>query len=278
MIRLATLTVRIAILAIVQTTLMVCSSAPAALAAAPMVSQGKTVIQPSSSEPATETRTFALRSGGKLTVSNVNGYIKISAWDKNEVALTANFKPSIDDEHMRLEVNSTDKALELKADFSEDYRRRYKMTGPIRGGAQSCDMELKVPRQIISNINSLNGTVQISATSGKSRVYVVNGRIALEDVNGDIKVSIVNGDINGSIQNNRNLDLSTVNGSINVKLLKPNGNFRAYNVTGSIKLQTPGANDVEVKNLGGPTTTKATFGNGNAKMAFSTVNGSIVVQ
>ena len=273
--RLTTLTFRMAILAMAQAAFMACCPpTPAAHAAAPMASQiasqGKTVIQPSSPEPATETRAFALRSGGSLRVSNVNGSIKISAWDKNEVALTADFKPSSDGDHVRLKVDSADGSLEL---IAKHPKNRIRLSGSRMGA--SCDMELKVPHQIANNINSVNGTIQISGTSGKNRVNTVNGGIALENVNGNITVSTVNGSISGSIQNVEDiLNVSSVNGSINLKLLKPNGALRASWVNGSMNLQTPGANNVEVTKR----RAKATFSNGGASMVLSTVNGSIVVQ
>ncbi|MDR1841831.1 MAG: hypothetical protein LBQ86_07905, partial [Holophagales bacterium] len=68
----------------------------------PMMAQ-TVVIQPSSTQTtrsaprsviAAETRTFALNSGGRLKIkANGDIDIKVSAWDKNEVALTANFTP-----------------------------------------------------------------------------------------------------------------------------------------------------------------------------------------
>ena len=81
-------------------------------AAIPMMAQ-TTTIQPPTSADVTEKRTFALQSGGSLKVSTINGGVKLTAWDRNEVALTAEFKANSDGDHTRLEVDSKNNSLEL---------------------------------------------------------------------------------------------------------------------------------------------------------------------
>jgi DUF4097 and DUF4098 domain-containing protein YvlB len=234
--------------------------------AIPMMAQTMTIQPPpSATAPATEARTFALQSGGKLKVSNVNGDIAISAWDKNEVALTAKFKSTGNGEYPRIEADSNSSSLELIVKYPKEKENQ--------GG--SCEMELKVPRRIVGNISTVNGKVALSNLQGEQKIATVNGNIAMENIGGSLKASTVNGGIQGELQKlEGDLKISTVNGSIKVKLIDPDGKFKASTVNGSVKLQNHSAKDLEI-NKG---STKATFGSGRNNLTFSTVNGSITVE
>ncbi|MCL1894425.1 MAG: DUF4097 family beta strand repeat-containing protein [Holophagaceae bacterium] len=239
----------------------------AALIAIPLMAQS-TTIQPPTSANTTETRTFALQSGGKLDVSTINGRIKVTAWNKNEVGLTAEFKSDSDGKHTRLEVDSTTSSLELTVKHPQNFDRR--------GSRQSavCNLELFVPSTIVGKINTVNGSIMINSVDGKLKLKTVNGSISLEDASGDIDVSATNGSIKGSVKDiEDNLDISTVNGSIKVKLHNPNGTLHASRVNGSVKVNTPGASNFE----SGKRNVKATFGNGKATYKIKTVNGSITI-
>ena len=252
----------------------------AACIAFPMMAQ-TTTIQPSGSASATETRTFALQSGGRLKISSISGDVSVSAWDKDEVALTASFKPNGNGEHMRIDVESDKYLLELIVKIQESNLQK------ITVG--SCDIELKVPRQILSNINIVNGKVKLDAITGESITNVVNGNIVFENTNGNINGSVVNGNITGSIHNiDVDLNLSTVSGDIKVELLNPNGNLRASSVTGSVKIPSGVKNvtndEKKIESLVIPSGVRflteknvATKFDGNAYMKFRTVNGSIII-
>ena len=224
------------------------------------------VIQPSGSSPAKEIRTFEIQSGGDLKITNVNGGIKVTAHDKNEVALTATFTPSRkNDEYPRIEVDSKKNYLELIVKYPN---------GKNLDG-MCCEMELFVPRQINSKINTVNGSIELNEIEGSHNVNTVNGSVALDSVNGNIGASSVNGSVMGTLQKNKgDLKASTVNGSIKFTLSDPNCTLNASTVNGKVTLNTLGAREVTTKKH----SVSATFGNGDAKIKLTTVNGSIVVQ
>jgi DUF4097 and DUF4098 domain-containing protein YvlB len=243
----------------------------AALIAMPIMAQTET-IHPTTTSPVTETRTFALQSGGSLKIDILNGAIKVSAWDKDQVAMTANFRPSSDDEHAMLEIDSKSSSLELVVKRRENFFARARM-GERKEAY--CDIELKVPRRLASNVSTVNGKIELDSIFGETKVKSVNGAIRLKDIGGDIVARTVNGDLNGAVRNIENdLDISTVNGDVDVKLIKPDATFIASTVNGAIKVATPGAQGLEIKKR----SARAAFGNGSAKIKFRTVNGDISVQ
>jgi DUF4097 and DUF4098 domain-containing protein YvlB len=237
----------------------------AILIAAPMVAQ-KITIQPSGLAAATETKTFPLRSGGKLKISNRNGDIKVTAWDSDEVALTANFKPNSNDDHAWIEANSGNGSLEFIVKHPEGRN--------IRRSA-SCEMELKVPRRLTFDVNSRNGTVSLQAVTGTIAVETRNGSIVLDNVSGGVNAATRNGEVSGQVQNlGENIDMSTRNGSIDVKLLNPSGTLLAASRNGRIKLETPGAQNQRITG----NTVRANFAEGKGNINLNTRNGSIVVK
>jgi beta-lactamase regulating signal transducer with metallopeptidase domain/DUF4097 and DUF4098 domain-containing protein YvlB len=268
--------------------------------ATPQESTGRLTIQPPSPAPYSESRVFALEKGGKLEIINVNGAIIVSGWDKDEVALKADFRAGGTDEHIILQVDSIKNILKLVVEYPK------RLQGTNFHGA-FCTMELKVPNRLNCTLSTMNGSIALADVTGNHKVKPINGRvnlnnisgdidvansngdIALDNIGGDIRLSTANGFIVGSIANIENkLDVTTSNGDIKMKLLHPKGSFEASTMNGQIKLQAPGAqNYKETKNDTGQTyeggkplvekTVRATFP-GNARMKFNTINGSIVVE
>jgi len=234
--------------------------------AIPMMAQ-TTVIQPSAPNPVTETRTFALKSGGRLKINSTNGNIKISAWDRDEVALTANFKPSSRNKaHSKIKVKSNTNSLELTVEHPKEINE-----------IGSCQLELKVPNYAASNIDIKYGSIVINGITGKINAETKYGDIVLENVSGNINASTKYGSVSGSIQNiEDNLDIFTKYGNIKFKLLNPNGYFTATSKYGNIRVP-PGARNVEVGKSSGKSTIKARY-DGAANMRFFTKYGSVSVQ
>ncbi|MCL1908042.1 MAG: hypothetical protein FWG12_01590 [Holophagaceae bacterium] len=239
----------------------------AALIAIPAMAQTMT-IQPLTSAAATEKRSFALHSGGNLTVATINGAVKVTAWDRNEVTLTAEFKANSDGDHTLLEIDSKNNSLGLTVKHPKNRDSK----GPRQSAV--CNLELMVPRNIVGNINTVNGSIGFTSITGNNKANAVNGSITLEDVSGNLNVNAVNGTISGSVRDiDKSLDVSTVNGTIKVKLINPNGTVQVSKVNGSVKLNTPGAYDlVSEKNK-----VSAKFGSGMATLKFRTVNGSVTI-
>ena len=238
--------------------------------AAPLAAQ-KAVIQPPTAARATETRTLKLNDGGKLRVGNINGYVKIYAWDKEEVALSAEFASGGDGKHASIESDNSADSLKLLVKFPKTDKKLFKS----HKGA-NCNIELFVPSRVEGDIESVNGEVRVKGLAGNNKFGTVNGKIILEDVAGKIKVSTVNGSIDANVQNIENaLNMSTVNGSIKLKVDgKLDAQLVANTVNGKVKIDSHAATNLET----GRFKTKAKFGNGRADISLETVNGSITVE
>lgn len=245
------------------------------------------VLQPSKADQVTEVRTVPLASGSALRVKNVNGYIHVVAWDKDEVEFTGAFKPSSKDEHVKVVIESTSKGLEIRGEYPKAKSRWGFYRGP------ECRMDLKVPRKVMPTLETVNGDIELAGTLGEAqatsvngaivaknleeafKAQTVNGGITLEHVKGGLHLNTVNGAIRGRGLDGRGkgLDASTVNGGITLQITGLKGHFRATTVNGGLSFQAQGAEQVEVQK----NRMSAFFPGSDQDLSFSTVNGGITV-
>ena len=225
----------------------------------------------------TEQRTEKLAQGSKLWVKNRNGGIRVTGWDKDEVALTAQIR---DSERRRVELVLQRKGsdLDIEAVFQQPSWSFGIYISP------RCEMTLQVPRRILGHFRTTNGTVAVEHLEGYARCEATNGAILVTDVRGEVYVDTTNGPIearhlaarikgsttngrivleevtggirlettNGSIRA-RNLDgwgegihLESTNGGIEVELGKATGDLIAENSNGSVEIKVAGAQVIEI--------------------------------
>jgi len=255
---------------------------------APLAAQSL-VVQPAKAERTTETRTVALANGSTLKVENVSGFIRVEAWDREEVQFTGEFKPSSKDEHVKVVFKSSDRKLEIRGEYPKHHGWFF-YRGP------ECQMTLKVPRKVFPALESVNGDITLSGTTGAATLETVNGGIRVKDLQEGLKAETVNGNIdmenvkgglsletvNGSIHGSaldgqgKGLRAETVNGSIHFQIAGLKGHLKASTVNGSIAFNGKGlgADQVEIKKH----KVTATFPGSDQTISFETVNGSITLE
>ena len=227
----------------------------------------------------TEKRTERLAYGSKLWVKNRNGGIRVTGWDREEVALSAEIR---DTERRKIELIVQRKGQDL--DIETFFPKAHWTFGFGFVQSPRCEMTLCVPRKLLAHFRTTNGTLSVSAIEGfvncettngdirireisgevsadtrngiieavklKARIRggTTNGRIILEDVDGGIRMETSNGSIRA-----HNLDgwgegiaLETTNGAIDVELGKCSGDLQASNSNGSLDVKLPGAQVIEM--------------------------------
>ena len=257
----------------------------AAVICASLAAQSQ-VIQPAKAEKTTETRTLPLAAGSALTVKNVNGFIRVEAWDREEVQFTGEFKPSSQDEQVKVVIEVGKGSMEIRGEYP-------KHTGWGSYNGPQCQMTLKVPSRVSPRLETVNGEVTLSGTQGEARVTSVNGPVRVTGVTDSLKVETVNGGItldkvrggltletvNGAIKGSeldalgKGIKAETVNGSITLQVAGLKGKLKANTVNGSISFNAKGAEQVEVKKH----RVTAVFPGGDQPIDVETVNGSITL-
>jgi DUF4097 and DUF4098 domain-containing protein YvlB len=245
------------------------------------------VLQPAKPERTTETRTLPLPLGSILKVKNVNGFIRVEAWDREEVQFTGEFKPSSKDEQVKVVLEAGKGSLEIRGEYP-----KHTDGGSYRG--PQCQMTLKVPRRVAPTLESVNGEVMLAGTQGAAvlttvnggiraanlvdglKAETVNGPITLDGVKGSLSLQTVNGAIKGSGLDGqgRGIKAETVNGSIQLQVAGLKGHLKATTVNGGISFNAKGAEQVEVKKH----RVTATFPGSDQGINLDTVNGAITLE
>jgi DUF4097 and DUF4098 domain-containing protein YvlB len=212
-------------------------------------------------------QTYPLAANGRVSVHNVNGSVRISAWDRAEVKLDA-VKSGRDQQALR----EASIVIDARAD-AIDIRTRYPEDGSNHHGA-SVEYTLSVPRGAeLARISTVNGQITIEGVAGAIRANSVNGAITATHLEGDTDFSTVNGRVELDFEKfqARSLKASSVNGGLSVAL--PAGAsalISAQTVNGGISSDFDAS--VHAKSL------TATVGSGGAPVKLSTVNGAIALR
>ncbi|HJU83245.1 MAG TPA: hypothetical protein VJ600_03465 [Holophagaceae bacterium] len=262
---------------------------PVFLAAAALSLAAQTVtLQPEQAAKTSLTHSVTLQDGSRLTLRNTTGRIKVVAWDRPEVVFTGVFKPSSEGEQAKVVFEPGEKNLEILGEFPKHAAKEdgYR--------SASCEMELKVPRGVLASIDNVNGRISLTGLDGSVDCRTVNGAIEAEDLNqgltamttnGALALTRVRGAIHASTTNGavsakgldgmgQGIELSTVNGAMNVTLAKREGTLLASTENGELSVDTEGATEVKATKH----RVEATFPGRSQTIHVSTVNGGLVLK
>ncbi len=217
----------------------------------------------SAGTPINETR--EVDATARIEVSNVKGAVNVSAWDRNEVAISG----SLGDGAKRLAIDGGRGSLSIRVEGPD------KSKGSFWGSDTSMQetvLDLKVPRAAALEIgvvsaevavnDTAGGNVQVDSVSGRMRlVSVQSPRLRLESVSGDIdfqgrsedaSVETVSGDVSARGVGGRTR-AETVSGSMRISAGSPFKQFDANSVSGDMEVTgalAPGGR-VEIETMSG---------------------------
>jgi len=227
-------------------------------------------------------KTYSVKPGTKMTVSNQNGKIEIEKWDKDEVEVFAVIgsnrnmkeltKVKIEvsvDENMKIATRYSGEASRESKEKGNDFGIwdfiKWVTKGKYTGHKIAVDYEIKVPDYVvIAEATSTNGNIELKGTKGPSDSKTTNGKIKVENAEGNIEARTTNGKV--EIENVKGfVTVTTTNGKIKVKsegikkLRTTNGSIDAEikkikeegteirTTNGSIKLGLPASLDADLE-------------------------------
>ena len=186
-------------------------------------------------------QTYPFTANGRVSLENINGSVRISSWDRNEVQVIA-VKRAYNRERLaeaQIDVTATPDAIRIKTrypdrnqHFEKDERGRY-------NNPASVDYTVTVPRKArLESISLINGSLDIEGVEGDVSGSSVNGRVAAKGLMGTTKLSTVNGSLEvifTRLTDSNPITLNSVNGSVAMVIpSNANAQVRASTVHGSI--------------------------------------------
>lgn len=222
----------------------------------------------------TETHEFNFQSGGEISITNSNGYIKVSSWDGNqvEVVVTKEFngwsrKAAKKLEKVEIDINDRPGSLSI-----ETYHpKKVNMWGSV-----TVNYEVKVPRQASLKIRNANGPIYVVNVEGAVAARTTNGKVVLEGIQGSFDAKTTNGKIEAELLAHQGQDVrcKTTNGAIRLKLPQDiQADLRANVTNGSINTNIPVSMEGRIKRK----KVRGAINGGGVLVDLHTTNGSITI-
>jgi DUF4097 and DUF4098 domain-containing protein YvlB len=202
-------------------------------------------------------QTFPLGTDGSFTLTNRNGGIELSAWDKNEVRIVAEKRMRLDGggwwlarfiglKQTTIESDADAQELfkKLSIEFTGDEKSRTVTTHYPESRDVNCQVSYRIsaPRGAKVSLETVNGGIQVDGVGGGAQLETTSGSVSVENVRGPIRVETTNGRVTLERVTGE-ITAEATNGSVTARLI-PDAkleNVELRSVNGSIRLYVPAA-------------------------------------
>jgi len=216
-------------------------------------------------------KTVPLSADGRVSLSNINGDVEITGWNKNEVQIDA-AKTARDQQRLdeaRIEINASSSTVKIETHYPSHL---------FSNNPAWVHYTLHVPQNArLDKIDLVNGALDVQRVSGEVNANLVNGKLRASDLAGTADLATVNGSVEAnytSLNNVREIKLKSVNGAVDLLLPQsPNADVSASTVNGAISTDFP----LTVKGHWVGENMSGTLGSGGVHIELENVNGSIHV-
>jgi len=147
-------------------------------------------------------RSYTPQDSAHLTISNVNGRIRVTAWDKRTVSVRADAAPS---------VSIEDRVA--GDDITVSVRRNFRLS--------RADFEVSLPADSSLVLRNVIGNIEVQGITGHISVNSIDSDIRLLRVNSpSIDVKVTSGDIyfDGELRENGSYSFQSMRGDLDVTL------------------------------------------------------------
>jgi DUF4097 and DUF4098 domain-containing protein YvlB len=223
-------------------------------------------------------QTYPLAAGGRVAISNINGRVRVTAWERNEVKVDA-VKRAYKAERLReaeIRVNASAGSVEIETDYPDRAWRDGEWDRDDQPA--HVDYVLTVPRGArLDEVKLVNGALDIEGVGGPVEASSVNGRVRARNLAGTVKLSVVNGRLEASFDRlGGPVTLDSVNGGIELTIPSDaDAHLRADSVHGQIR------NDFNLPVRVGEYVGReleGRLGAGGSRLNLSNVNGEINIR
>jgi DUF4097 and DUF4098 domain-containing protein YvlB len=187
-------------------------------------------------------QTYSLTPQGRIQLENINGSVRVTGWDRNEVKVDAvkwaYTRERLDEAQIVVEpgadtIRIYTKYPERNQTFTDESRT--KLNNPA-----TVEYTLFVPRNArIDAIEAINGGVNLEGLTGDVQASSINGNVIARGLLGEAKLSTINGSLEAAFNQldaAKPIALASVNGNLTITIPSDSSaNLRASNVHGGIK-------------------------------------------
>jgi DUF4097 and DUF4098 domain-containing protein YvlB len=206
-------------------------------------------------------QTYQLSPQGRIQLENINGSVRITGWDRNEVKVDA-----VKWAYTRERLDEAQIIVEPGTDSLRIYTRYPERNQNFRSDPQgklnnpaTVEYTLFVPRGArIDAVEIINGGVSLEGLAGDVRASSINGNVTARGLRGEAKLSTINGNLEADFNQldaSKSIALASVNvhGGIQNDFGLPvrKGEYVGYDLAGQLG---QGATRIRLANVNGQIT------------------------
>lgn len=230
-------------------------------------------------------RTFDVKPGARIAVSNVNGRVTIASWDQAKVRVVATKEVEGSKQDLKelmaalkVELVPRDGGLTVTTRQPKHEHGIASIFDALSGNNIDYEVtyEITVPRNMNVAVENTNGTVSLSNVTGVLTLETTNGRIAVANCAGSVSASTTNGSIEAQLvrMEKKPMRFETTNGRISVSLPKSAAvDLDASTTNGAIESALP----VATRSLG-KNSLRGSINGGGTPLTIRTTNGGITLK
>jgi len=197
-----------------------------------------------------------------IDVSNVQGSVHVTAWDKNEVELQAVLESNKD----RLEFEATEREVRIKVDRPDDHRYR---------DNDEATLTLKVPKGVRLIVDTVSAEIVVDGVRGEQRLESVSGSVETRAYDQPVSLHTVSGEITVAGSGGKAaLTTENISGTTIVSGIR--GSYEGQTVSGSIDASIAAVEKLQVETVSGDADVKADF-SAMARAEMESVSGTLTL-
>lgn len=197
-----------------------------------------------------------------IDISNVQGSVNVTAWDRNEVELTAHLESDKDE----LEFEATERQVRIEVRRPDRHRYREE---------DDATLTLKVPKGARLNVETVSADITVDGVRGEQRLESVSGALETRAYDQLLSLHAVSGEITVAGSGGK-APLKTENVSGTTIVSGVRGVFEGATVSGSIDASIAAVERLHVETVSGDADIKAELAEGS-RVEMESVSGTLTL-
>ena len=220
-------------------------------------------------------QSYELSPGAQVTLSGVNGQVKIETADIKtaEVYIVRSARKREDLEYRQVQIEHSPTQLSIRVENKRERSLFFALFSSTPESHQR--VVLKLPRDIELSANGVKGPMTIGEIAGQVRLNGISGNVKVAQASGSSVFNGINGSLEATITGvrDRGVRVNGINGNVEMRLAETiNADLIVRGVNGNVTPELPKAT---MKGKRDHSNFTAQLGEGGAPITISGVNGNV---
>lgn len=224
-------------------------------------------------------KTLPFAAGSLLQLSNTNGDVEITTWDREEIQIEARKKVKASGadrarqafEDLEVNIHESANGVTIETEYPNS-------KGGWGNVSSSVQYDIRIPQRADLEIDTVNGKVRVEGAQGRIDLESTNGGVTVQDAGGSVSARTTNGGIDvelHQVEASEDMTFRTTNGGVTLTLPADiQAHLSARTTNGSVHTDFP----ITVQGTFRKNRLDGDLNGGGASIELKTTNGSIRIR